>query len=292
MAVTHQHTPNNASRKPTISVPRVFSHAIIATMNESASELAEDETALRWSPLLRARDVFILGSVSILLFLWTRHPALGAVLPLLLSGRKCWNVGWWLFDRDPDRRRAVTVLMFYIALAGWHAGAAALGTVVGCIVLKDSGWLEIPETRIMWTFVVLFLALAWNGFLCSIGLMRALRHHQKVWLSPSLIEQCEQDFSQLADLEWNPKYLNRAVFVIAAGVGFPLLIAFSVILAVLSWTLDVSKNESIAFTLFLLVMAAMFIIPIIMVAVLVHHIAASSPSQCWRNFTTTSPLPN
>ncbi len=255
-------------------------------MSEPAHEFVDDNDHRRWSPRLRARDVFILGAVSALLFLWTRHPAMGAVLPLLMSGRKCWNVGWWLFDRDPERRRALTVLTFYIAWAGWQAAAAAFATVIGCLVLEENGWLDIPEARIMWTLAVMGLALVWNGVLCCMALIRALRHHQKIWLSPNLVEQCDRDFTRLQQIEWNPRSLNRAVFVIAAGVGFPVLILFSVVLAAVTIGGGAApQNESLVVTLLLLGIAAMFILPIVLVSVLVHRVAASSPSQCWCEVT-------
>lgn len=248
-------------------------------MNENAPDTIDKEYVARWS--LRARDVFILGSVSALLFVWTHHPAIGAVLPLLLSGRTCWNAGWWLFDRDPDRQRALTLLLFYIALTGWHAGAAALGTVVGCIVLQENGWLQVSETRMMWTFLIMLLALIWNGVLCSAALYRALRQGQKIWLSPNVPKQCDYDFELLPSLEWDPRNFNRAVFVIAAGVGFPILIMFSLILGMIPLVIDVPKHESLAIALFGVVAAGMFIMPIVLVSILVHRIAAVSPRECW-----------
>ena len=240
------------------------------------------ENSVRWSPRLRGRDVFILGSVSVLLFLWTGHPAIGTVLPLLLSGRRCWNVGWWLYDRDPDRRRATTVLMFYIAWAGWQAGAAAFGTLVGFIILEANGWLVVPEARAMWTLAIMFLALVWNAVLCTVALLRALRQSQKIWLSPMIVAQCEGDFTQLAQLELSPAYLNRAVFVIAAGVGFPTLLVFVVPLGLMGLLAGAAPQDGpITGVLILLIFAGMIVIPLTLVLVLVDRISACSPWQCW-----------
>lgn len=261
-------------------------HVKMATMNEITPESVDAETRVRWSPRLRGRDLFILGSVSVLLFLWTGHPAIGAVLPLLLSGRKCWNVGWWLYDRDPDRRRATTVLMFYIALAGWQAGAAAFSSLVGFIILEENGWFKIPEDRIMWTLAMLFLALVWNAALCSVALIRALRHSQKIWLSPTIVTQCEGDFTQLAYLELSANHLNRAVFVIAAGVGFPALLVFVVPLGLMAVLAGANPVQGpVTVTLGLIMAGGMIIVPLVLVLFLIRRIAARAPWQCWKDRT-------
>lgn len=231
---------------------------------------------------LRGRNLVVLGGISLAVFLWTKHPAAAAVFPLVLAGRRCWNVGWWLHDRDPDRRRAAVVLKFYLALCGWQAAVAAFATVVGCVYLEEAGWWKIPEERMMWTFLVLLAGLIWNGCWCLVALVSARRLRLRIWLSPGLIHRCGGEFERLSELGEDTKFLNWAVFVIAGGVAFPLLMVFSIamVIVMLPWG-GGAVVDVVRLALFLVILLAMPIVAIGLVLTLMAQLSARSPSECW-----------
>jgi hypothetical protein len=147
----------------------------------------------RWLPEWLSTTVLwgLLGLLGWLVFEWTAHAELSLVVICLKFGLHDWANGWWLWRRDPDRKRGLIHALAYATLGLWWitvmsfllTGLLAVAIAVTDIFLGPGA----PADRGAWAIlatVAVFFAASVAGGLTTLGVtLLAYGLGVRVWLS-------------------------------------------------------------------------------------------------------------
>ena len=159
--------------------------------------------------------------------------ALLAALPIAVhAGWKSFRCGWWLKSVDPVPRRARACFWFYLATACWKAAAYAFVTIIIFGVVENFAGQPVPMDEVIAELQVMLCGVVLSVIVGIAAVVSALRRKVRVWVHPSVREQCRGDFNRLGEIRgsvfFNPYKLphgfNHAVFIVITAVAFPPLV--------------------------------------------------------------------
>lgn len=170
----------------------------------------------------------ILGLSGWLVFEWTAHAELSLVVVCLKFGIHDVANGWWLWRRDPDRKRGVIHALAYATLGLWWVtvmsflltGLLAVAITVTDIVLG----LGAPADRGAWAILAtvgVFFAASVAGGLTTLGVtLLACWLGVRVWLSLGVSSwRRRDDFPPLPEPpNLIPTLFETSLFVAATGM--------------------------------------------------------------------------
>lgn len=234
---------------------------------------------LEQSERLRFAFALVLGAV---IFLWTDDPVPGVLLASLQAGWSSLLTGWWLWQVDANRSRALSCLLFHIATASWQAAAAALVSVLTMMFAQAFFGQALNVSQFETTMIALLMGVLGSVLLGVVALAQALASGNRVWCHPQLrrrlLHSSPTEFV-LAPSGGPGRQFNHAVFVVATTCVTPaVLVGFAILLLTAVTAEDPPLAPVIA--------GGVTIVgaPLLMIVVnawLSRRIIAQTPEDCW-----------
>lgn len=229
--------------------------------------------------------LFVFG-IAWLLFELSVDPAISVMVASIGLGGNLFLSAWWLWRRDPDRRRARAVAAFYLAAGFWRITAVTfvlffIATIISLILDFRHGQKDDIVTGVAASIIALcFIS---SGVTTSVAVVLAMRNRLKVWLDPEIRLARRQG-------QWPPRTPgpNRIGGVIKSTACLLAMIELSVGYGFLAWLIIQQQNgpANIALGIFI---GIMIFLPIITAAATIlggpewacRKLRAESPQQCW-----------
>jgi hypothetical protein len=219
-------------------------------------------------------------AATVVLFLLTRSPFMASILPYLRAGWPAFRSALWLRRCDPLPSRGKTCFWFYLATAGWKAGAAALVTLVTLAVLQEKFGQATDMTKVVRTLMVMFGGILASVLFGVIGIVAALVRRVRVFVIPNIYCLCGGEFPMIAAVGGKRLRFNHAIFIVATSLVLPTIVAGTGLLMALGF----SNPNHLPVLLGLLGFGLMMIGPIAMIPLYGYcssRIIARSPGECW-----------
>jgi hypothetical protein len=227
----------------------------------------------------------ILVTFSVAVFILTGDPLLAALLPYLAAAEPSIQSAIWIRLRDPVAGRGKACLWFYLASAGWKAGATAVAHVFGFVLLSEVFGMGINMDLFAHTMIVLLIAVTFAAVLGWVGTIVAIRQQVRVFIVPRLFKLCGGDFG-LVPVVALTRYRgwNSAVGVVAVSV-FGTVAAIGTAVAIYGVSLE-HQIPPIAFAKYLLpiglgILSIGTFAAIPLFAYFSRRAVARVPRDCW-----------
>lgn len=197
-------------------------------MSDDLDPAAEDRTAERWAWILWGALV----AVAVAVFEVFQQPALlGATISLKFAWTDA-RTGWWLWGRDPDRRRGQAHFWTYLGYGLWKASLVGIGlSLIFSVALAQlrnppppgaNGGIDVLALVLAGSCLSGVFAALLAALVTFVGLALALAGRRKLWLNSTLAAARVRD-------HWPPDYgdVNRlsrialpsAMTVVGLAVG-------------------------------------------------------------------------
>jgi hypothetical protein len=232
--------------------------------------------------------VFTIVAAGIVYY-FTRHPLLAALLPWLHGGWNTFRSGLWILKTDPLRPRAWTCFAFYLTMACWKAAAAAVATlaVFGFAALHFG--IRVDEKELIATTIAFLAGVILHSVIGIIGVAAALRCRVRVWVQSNLRRALRGDLAQASRMGRviRPHPLrsravtyqtNLGVILVVTAMMVPVTIVAATVL-VLAVTLG--RPSNIEMIIALILFWCGLIAAILSCGWLSSRVVARSPRECW-----------
>lgn len=229
---------------------------------------------------MQIRTLIVVVGLSFALYLATKEPAVGAIIPFVYSGRKSIRAGLWLRREDPIRQRGKICAASYLALGCWNSAAAALASLLGFMAIGGIAGRELDDPRFIITMIVLMIGGCLNCLVGTYASLSAWRSGFKIWAHPNIVKWAEGDFQNLTDLRFSRPQINHAMFVVGTALAMPALILATIVLVVVS-TGPWKDSEEVAIGTLIGGFLVLQVLLIIGYGLLSDRILARTPSECW-----------
>lgn len=206
---------------------------------------------------------------GLIIFLLTKIPIAGAILPGVRAGWNSLSTGIWILRTDERRGRGRICAAFCLAVAFWKAAAVAFISVLAFIAMLYVFGDDPDMDRFAATMLMLAGGVTVTAVIGLAASVAAATIHIRVWIHPRLREMTDDKLRALEELPLRPGF-NHAVFVLATSLAVPPL-------AICAFCLI--EFVSMQFTL-----AILFFGPFLAVTGymwLSSRILATHPAECW-----------
>ena len=230
-------------------------------------------------------EFFVNVLIGCLIVAATTNAIAGALLLWVHMAWRPVDNAIYVLTNDPWRMRGRVMAAFYVAAGCWLASAGALVELVVVFRgLEVYFGVKVNPDSILYGLISMFSGLAACSVIGLIACLFAAIDPVRVWFQPS----CRPSFDSLpspteqAALNPRPVRFNYAVFVIATALMFPIVVACSMALVVM--TKDVPADEATTKNLWW-GMPLIFgppIAAILLYAWLSSRIVAQTPEECWK----------
>ena len=238
-----------------------------------------------WQPANSRRRgallLFAAFAAGTLVFVATKNPTAGAVLPALFAGWGSCASGFWVLRTDPQRRRAWSCFAFQIATACWQAAAAALASVIFFVIMAEATGIEPNLRAFSATMLVLVAGVILNTLIGLVAVGTAMRNRVRVWVHPKLQRTLEEESARFPAAGPFVTRFNHAVFVIGTALALPAIAVGVIPLLILAADVAPKAGGGKAAVAAIL---TLFAVPAAMIpcyAWLSSRIVARSPRECW-----------
>jgi len=222
-------------------------------------------------------------AATAVLYLWTRHPLLAALLPWLHGGWATFSTGLWIVRVDPLRRRAWTCFSFYLAVACWKAAATALASIVLLALLAARFGVQPNENEIIASLLTLVAGLVLNSLIALVAVVAALCCRVRVCVRANLRTTTLNDLSRAAEIGPSSRTPFSLEFIVVATAMILPLIIFGIMLLMICLGNGNAAVPPKGFTV-VFAIATMFGVPLSAVPIvgwLCSRVVAKSPQDCW-----------
>ena len=235
-------------------------------MNDSSIPLEGEFVPHRPKHLI---EFLLILAIGIVIFLATKKPIAGAVLPSIYAGSRSFRTAFWILSSDQSLSRARICCAFCMATAFWQAAVSALVSVIVFVIVANLTGNAPNMQRFAVTMIMLAGGVAFTTIVGLTAAIAALMAGIRVWVHPRLREMVNGDLEAVVDLAPH-RYFNHAVFVIATSLAFPVLPLCYVLLI---------DFRSGLFTAVVLIAGP--ILAIVSYNWLASRIVATHPAECW-----------
>jgi hypothetical protein len=180
-----------------------------------------------FGPILTASMIAAAGIV----YLFTRHPLLAAILPWLHGRWSTFCTGFWILRADPRRPRARVCFVFYLAAACWKAAIASLVTIVVITSIASECGLQPNEKEIVPVTLAFLAGLLLNTILGIVAVIAALVCKVRVYVRADLQMVLRYDLKRAALIGPSPRNSSKIEFIVAATAAIVPLILIGTTLA-------------------------------------------------------------
>ena len=217
---------------------------------------------------------------GVLVYLATRDPVAGAVLPAAGAGVGYVGTGLWVWRFDPFRTRARICLVFYLAAGCWRAAAAAVAAVIAFVVMANLFDRRPDLDRFSATMLVLIAGVALSTVLGLVATVAALVTRTRVWINPNLRALLEDGDPEDAGRRVGR---NHAVAVVGTALVVPMIAACGAVLVAKTADgrppAEFEGVASVVSTLLLVFGGLLAMIPLY--AWVSARVLARTPRECW-----------
>jgi hypothetical protein len=181
--------------------------------------------------------------------------------------------------------RAKACFWFYLASAGWKAGATAVAHVFGFVIVDGVLAMGINMDLFAHTMIVLLIAVAFAAVLGWVGTIVAIRQRVRVFIVPRFFKLCGGNFDLVPEITLTRyRGLNTAVGVVAVSVFGPVA-AVGTAIAIYGVSLE-QQNPPIAIAKYLLpvgtgILSIGTFAAIPLFAYFSRRAVARVPGDCW-----------
>lgn len=159
------------------------------------------------------------------LYLASRSPLLGALLPALMAGGKSYVSGIWVLRRDPHRKRAWTSAVFQAAVGAFLSAFAAFSSIFLFAVVEKVVGIAPNMQAMQVSLTVVIAGLLLNTFVAWFGMLLAWRFGVRVWANPKLKLTIGEDLNRDNSDDSPFTRCNFAVFTAFIALLLPIFVA-------------------------------------------------------------------